>query len=92
MVKGMTTSLKGYRVRGSTFMHRRENSTEEPRGGLMADQVGLGKTVMMLANIINGRPKERVQPRTTLLVTSHSLLGQWAQEIEQHTKRLAIWC
>jgi SNF2 family DNA or RNA helicase len=39
---------------GSAFMRRRENDATEPRGGLMADQMGLGKTLMMLANIVNG--------------------------------------
>jgi SNF2 family DNA or RNA helicase len=85
VVRGMTTSLKGYQVLGSAFMRRRENSNEEPRGGLMADQMGLGKTLMMLANIVNGQPKKAVHPRTTLLVASPSLLSQWAQEIDQHT-------
>ena len=47
-VKGMSTSLKPYQVLGTAFMRRRENTTEEPRGGLMADQMGLGKTLMML--------------------------------------------
>ena len=48
MVRGMKTSLKGYQVLGSAFMRRRENDTQEPRGGLMADQMGLGKTLMTL--------------------------------------------
>jgi hypothetical protein len=48
IVKGMKTSLKGYQVLGTAFMRRRENATEEPKGGLMADQMGLGKTLMML--------------------------------------------
>lgn len=45
-VKGMATSLKHYQVMGTSFMRRRENDLHEPRGGLMADQMGLGKTVM----------------------------------------------
>lgn len=48
LIRGMKTSLKGYQVLGSAFMRRRENDTQEPRGGLMADQMGLGKTLMML--------------------------------------------
>lgn len=48
MVKGMKTALKHYQVLGSAFMRRRENSVQEPRGGLLADQMGLGKTLMML--------------------------------------------
>lgn len=86
LVKGMKTSLKGYQILGSAFMRRRENAAEEPRGGLMADQMGLGKTLMMLANIVNGQPPRGQHPRTTLLVASPSLLTQWGKEIEQHTK------
>jgi SNF2 family DNA or RNA helicase len=86
LVKGMSTSLKGYQVMGSAFMRRRENAMEQPRGGLMADQMGLGKTLMMLANIVNGQPPRGQQPRTTLLVASPALLTQWGKEIDQHTK------
>jgi SNF2 family DNA or RNA helicase len=84
-VRNMKTSLKPYQVLGSAFMRRRENALEEPRGGLMADQMGLGKTLMMLANIVNGLPPKGEQPRTTLLVASQNLLRQWAQEIQTHT-------
>jgi hypothetical protein len=45
-VKGMRTSLKHYQIMGTAFMRRRENDLHEPRGGLMADQMGLGKTLM----------------------------------------------
>ncbi|KAI2479565.1 HepA Superfamily II DNA-RNA helicase [Pyrenophora tritici-repentis] len=87
LVKGMRTSLKSYQVLGSAFMRRRENGLEDPRGGLMADQMGLGKTLMMLANIVNGQPpkKDKDRPRTTLLIASPALLTQWKSEIEQHT-------
>jgi len=52
IVRGMRTSLKGYQVLGSAFMRRRENDAHEPKGGLMADQMGLGKTLMMLGKYI----------------------------------------
>lgn len=48
LVRGMATSLKGYQVLGAAFMRRRENDAHEPRGGLVADQMGLGKTLMTL--------------------------------------------
>lgn len=47
-VKGMKTTLKAYQVLGTGFMRQRENATEEPRGGILADQMGLGKTLMTL--------------------------------------------
>jgi SNF2 family DNA or RNA helicase len=48
LVRGMKTSLKAYQILGTAFMRRRENAAEEPKGGLMADQMGLGKTLMTL--------------------------------------------
>lgn len=84
-VKGMKTHLKNFQVLGSAFMRRRENDSLMPRGGLLADQMGLGKTVMMLANIVNGRPTPGRGPRSTLIVASPNLLTQWASEIEAHT-------
>lgn len=48
MVKGMKTTLRPHQVLGTSFMRRRENDEQEPKGGLMADQMGLGKTLMML--------------------------------------------
>jgi hypothetical protein len=41
---------------------------------------------MMLANIVNGQPRKGSgTDRTTLLVASPALLGQWKAEIELHT-------
>ncbi|KAF2199121.1 hypothetical protein GQ43DRAFT_347720, partial [Delitschia confertaspora ATCC 74209] len=85
LVKGMKTALKPYQLMGTAFMRRRENAGEEPRGGLVADQMGLGKTLMMLANIINGRAPKGSPVKTTLLVASPNLLTQWAREIQAHT-------
>jgi hypothetical protein len=68
MVRGMKTSLKGYQVLGAAFMRRRENDLQEPRGGLMADQMGLGKTLMMLGklpHLVNSwRPSSNQRQRT----------------------------
>ncbi|KAJ4351531.1 uncharacterized protein N0V89_006874 [Didymosphaeria variabile] len=85
-VRGMPTSLKHYQVMGTAFMRRRENDIREPRGGLMADQMGLGKTLMMLANIVNGQGNNDADCKTTLLVASPALLTQWTREIELHTR------
>ncbi|OCK77547.1 hypothetical protein K432DRAFT_358416 [Lepidopterella palustris CBS 459.81] len=89
LVRGMKSSLEHYQLLGSAFMRRRENAAEEPRGGLVADQMGLGKTVMMLANIINGRPPKGEQPRTTLIVASPALVTQCTSEIEKHCEEKA---
>ncbi|KAJ6274679.1 dna repair protein rad5 [Bipolaris maydis] len=85
-VKGMRTSLKAYQLVGSGWMRDRENAAEEPRGGILADQMGLGKTLMTLANIHDGRPpKNSPGPKSTLIVASPALLTQWKSEIEKHS-------
>ena len=55
-LRGMRSTLKHYQVAGVAFMRRRENASSAPFGGILADQMGLGKTVEMLANIVNGEP------------------------------------
>jgi SNF2 family DNA or RNA helicase len=91
-VKGMLTSLKNYQIINCGWMRRQEMRTSEPRGGILADQMGLGKTVTCLANIVNGRPLKTFPPHlrpkshTTLIVVPSSLVGQWYTEIKRHAK------
>ncbi|KAL5052013.1 hypothetical protein BDW71DRAFT_3481 [Aspergillus fruticulosus] len=43
-MKGLETSLYNYQVLGCAFMRDRENSPEEPKGGILGDVMGVGKT------------------------------------------------
>ncbi|KAI7238632.1 hypothetical protein KC330_g2487 [Hortaea werneckii] len=87
-LKGMRTTLKHYQVLGTSFMRKRESGAE-PRGGILADQMGLGKTLMSLANIVNGLPPEKSRRKATLVIASPNLITQWWREINDHveTKR-----
>ncbi len=66
------------------FMRQRENSSVQPKGGLLCDEMGLGKTIMMLANIVNGRPAPGSKLKATLIVAAPALIAQWDQEIRAH--------
>ncbi|KAG9597202.1 hypothetical protein KCU77_g4655, partial [Aureobasidium melanogenum] len=91
LLKGMKTPLKNYQLINCGWMRRRETGTSDPKGGILADQMGLGKTVTCLANIVNGRPLKSFPPylqpasHTTLIIVPSNLLSQWRTEIKRHT-------
>jgi SNF2 family DNA or RNA helicase len=65
------------------------------RGGILADSMGLGKTVMLLALVQSSKQQDKEDQMdcegdysgntNTLIVTPLSLLFQWQQEIESKT-------
>jgi SNF2 family DNA or RNA helicase len=64
-------------------------------GGILADDMGLGKSVQTLALLDHERAAQRVPgapPRTgpTLLVCPMSLVGNWQREAERFTPDLAV--
>jgi SNF2 family DNA or RNA helicase len=49
------------------------------------------ETVMMIANILDGRPPKKSKgPRATLIVATNALVVQWASEIKKHCKDRAL--
>lgn len=55
-LKGMKTSLLHHQIQGAAWMRERETQDVQPLGGLQADAMGLGKTIMTIAAMISNPP------------------------------------
>ena len=80
-LKGMTSTLHHHQVQGAGTMKEREIGENEPKGGILADEMGFGKTVMMIATIIANPPARDEEYRSTLIVCSPALLSQCEQNL-----------
>lgn len=74
--KGMKSSLYHYQVQGAAAMKSREKGTRQPHGGILADQMGLGKTVVTIATMISNRQTNPDRSKCTLIVCSPPLMTQ----------------
>lgn len=74
--------------------------SHEPKGGILAEEMGLGKTCELIALICLNRRKEGLpfsetgQPlipsRATLIVTPETILQQWMDELQKHAPWLKV--
>lgn len=79
LMKGMHTPLYHHQLNGADWMARREIAGENPRGGMLADSMGLENTTMTLVTIADNPPNAKdinKKRNATLIVLPASLLGQ----------------
>jgi len=91
VTKNICTSLyEPYQVDGCKWMLEREMDegmfydTNVSKGGILADEVGLGKTLMSICMIV-GNPKPK-----TLILLPKSLIHQWKEQIGKFTSNVNI--
>ncbi|KAM5450058.1 hypothetical protein McanCB49686_006419 [Microsporum canis] len=83
----MKTSLFHYQLLGVAFMRDRENASTAPRGGFLCDEMGFGKTIQAIANMVDGKALlDRREPAITLIVAPTHLVSHWQQELMKHIK------
>lgn len=93
LMKGMRTPLYHHQLDGADWMAGREIAGKTPLGGILADSMGLGKTVTTLATIVGNPPDAKdikKKRKATLIVLPASLLGQWEVETEKHVDSNAL--
>lgn len=82
----------------TTSISEWSDAADHLRGGILAEEMGLGKTVEMIALISLNR--RLVMPNfdpdglrvsgATLIITPPAILDQWKQELEQHAPKLRV--
>ena len=93
--KTVTAKLLPYQEEGLGWMLSQENDTKY-KGGILADEMGMGKTIQTIALICNQhlddqkKKKKNGKTRPTLIVTPSSALLQWQAEIERFTTENAL--
>ncbi|KAJ3942976.1 uncharacterized protein N0V96_007208 [Colletotrichum fioriniae] len=91
-LKGMAKSTKliEWQLTPAAWMVKRENGLAPPYGGVLADQMGMGKTMVSLACIV-GNPPQDASPdgfsgATLIIAPKEVVARQWQQEISAHVE------
>ena len=73
-----------YQREGVLWMLTMEAQSSGPKGGFLCDEMGLGKSIQLIATML-GNPKPR-----TLIILPKSIITQWAEEIDRFAPNLTI--
>jgi SNF2 family DNA or RNA helicase len=86
-VEGMKNTIRDYQVVGAGFMLRQERSRNDCRGAIIADDMGIGKTIQsiacMLANQPSKKAREEHRSATLIVVPNQGVLKQWSEELKE---------
>jgi len=82
----VTANLLKFQKEGLGWLIAQEDPKRSMRGGILADEMGMGKTLQMISLIVANRNKEATKGRPTLVVAPVAAVPQWMDEVEKYTK------
>ncbi|KAK2055396.1 SNF2 family domain-containing protein [Colletotrichum caudatum] len=89
-LKGIKTPIRGWQLQAATRMVLRENSHGPPYGGILGDQMGMGKTLTSLVLTVGCPPQPQdIQAGyggTLVVVPGPNVLEEWREAITRHTE------
>jgi SNF2 family DNA or RNA helicase len=83
-VKGMTTSLRPYQVKGVDWLRF---LFENQLGGILCDDMGLGKTHQAMALMVWLKEKQKIK-EPFLVVCPTTVISHWHHKIQEHAPGL----
>jgi SNF2 family DNA or RNA helicase len=84
MAKSLITLQAPHQVEGVEWLLKREKSPKAPFGGLLCDEMGIGKTIQMIELMV------RNFKANTLIVVPKSLVQQWVSEIKRFVPSFTV--
>ncbi|WDK17116.1 SNF2 family domain-containing protein [Colletotrichum graminicola] len=92
-VRGLITPLLNHQLIMGAWMMGRELKTTPnlPRGGILADAMGLGKTLETLSCIVGNQASESLKDAgkgaTLVICPSGQMISQWMSEVKKHCNK-----
>ncbi|KAK1980377.1 SNF2 family domain-containing protein [Colletotrichum cereale] len=91
-LKGIKTTIRGWQLQAATRMVLRENADGPPYGGILGDQMGMGKTLTSLVLMVGCPPlPQDIQAGrggTLVVVPGPNVLTEWTDAIVRHTNSI----
>lgn len=85
-IEGMsTTRIRDYQTTGVAFMLRQERAKNDCRGGIIVDDMGIGKTIQAIACMLSN-PQSKKAARdgrgaSLIIVPNQGIGKQWVEEM-----------